>query len=73
VVSAFAENMASSYVLRVSAVNCATHAELCTQKDVKDSSEIRVCTHTQLDTLARPLYSSGLVVPQILGPCDTIL
>jgi hypothetical protein len=49
VVSAFAENMAGSYVLRVSAVNCATHAELCTQKEVKDSSEIRVCLSLQAE------------------------
>lgn len=41
-VSSFAENMAGSYILRVSAVNCAEQRNLCTRKGVKGTSEIRV-------------------------------
>lgn len=40
-VSSFAENMAVSYILRVSAVNCADHRDLCARKGVKGASEIR--------------------------------
>lgn len=57
VVSGLAENMAGSHILRVSAVNCAAHAELCAQHGVEGSSEIRVCGLLLLSSSAK-LFSS---------------